>query len=61
MTDNPLIRIYVSKKENRITFKITAGYYLELLTFEKMKLLRRNDGKMEILKIKMELVKMCPM
>ena len=61
MTDNPLIRIYVSKEENRITFKIKAGYYLELLTFEKMKLLKRNDGKMEILKIKMELVKMCPM
>ena len=30
--DNPPIRIYVNKVENRITFKITSGYYVELLT-----------------------------
>ena len=30
VTDNPPIRIYVSKIENMITFKIKAGYYLEL-------------------------------
>ena len=30
--DNPSIRIYVNKIENRITFKIKNGYYLELLT-----------------------------
>ena len=30
--NNPLIRIYVNKIENRITFKIKSGYYLELLT-----------------------------
>ena len=29
-TDNPSIRIYVNKIENRITFKIKTGYYLEL-------------------------------
>ena len=37
--DNPSIRIYVNKIENRITFKIKTGYYLELLTPETMKLL----------------------
>ena len=31
-TDNPSIRIYLNKTENRITFKIKTGYYLELLT-----------------------------
>ena len=30
--DNPSIRIYVNKIENKITFKIKSGYYLELLT-----------------------------
>ena len=37
--DNPSIRIYVNKIENRIIFKIKSGYYLELLTPETMKLL----------------------
>ena len=36
---NPSIRIYLNKIESRITFKIKTGYYLELLTLEKMKLL----------------------
>ena len=31
ITDNHSIRIYVNKIENRITFKIKAGYYLERL------------------------------
>ena len=35
--DNPRLRIYVSKIENRITFKIKTGYYLELLTPETIK------------------------
>ena len=38
-TVNPSIRIYANKIENRITFKIKTGYYLELLTTETMKLL----------------------
>ena len=38
-TDNPSIRIVVNKIENRITFKINAVYYLQLLTNETMKLL----------------------
>ena len=37
--DNPLVRIYVNKIENRITFKIKNRYYLELLTPETVKLL----------------------
>ena len=37
--------IYVSKIENRITFKIKTGYYLELLTPETMKLLEGTKSK----------------
>ena len=43
--DNPLIKIYVNKIENRITFKIKNGYYLELLTPETMKLLGIAESK----------------
>ena len=43
--DNPSIRIYVNKIENRITFKMKSGYYLELLTTETMKLLGSNENK----------------
>ena len=40
--DNPPIRIYVNKIENRITFKIKNGYYLEFLTPETIKLLGKR-------------------
>ena len=43
--DNPSIRIYVNKIENRIAFKIKTGYYLELLTPETMKLLGSTENK----------------
>ena len=43
--DNPQIEIIVSKNENRITFKIKNGYYLELLTPETMKLLGSTESK----------------
>ena len=43
--DNPSIRIYLNKIENRITFRIKSGYYLELLTLETMKLLRSSESK----------------
>ena len=43
--DNPSIKIYVNKIENRITFKIKNGYYLELLTSETMKLLGSTESK----------------
>ena len=37
--------MYINKIENRITFKIKNGYYLELLTPEKMKLLGSTESK----------------
>ena len=37
--DKLSISTYVNKIENRITFKIKTGYYLELLMPETMKLL----------------------
>ena len=37
--------IYVNKIENRITFKIKIGYYLELLTPETMKLLGSTKSR----------------
>ena len=43
--DNPLIRIFVNKNENRITFKITTGYYVDLLTAEAKKLLGSTEGR----------------
>ena len=43
--NNPLIKIYVSKIENRITFKIKTGYNLKLLTPETMKLLGHTKSK----------------
>ena len=43
--DNPSITIYINKTENRITFKIKTGYYLELLTPETMKLLGSTENK----------------
>ena len=43
--DNSPIKIYVNKIENRITFKIKTGYYLELLTPQKIKLLGNTKNK----------------
>ena len=45
MTDNPPLRIYVNKIENRIIFKIKTGYYLKVLTPETMKLLGSTKSK----------------
>ena len=44
-SENPSIIIYVSKIENRISFKIKTGYYLKLLTPETMKLLGSTESK----------------
>ena len=55
MTENPPIEIYVNQIENRITFRIKAGYYLKLLTPEMMKLLEST----EIKQLKVKMVKMC--
>ena len=43
--DNSSVSIYVNKIENKITFKIKTGYYLDLLTPETMKLLGSNKSK----------------
>ena len=43
--DNPPIRIYVNRIENRIMFKIKSGYDLGLLTPETMKLLGSTEDK----------------
>ena len=43
--DNPSIKIYVNKIQNRVTFKIKNIYYLELLTPETMKLLGSTESK----------------
>ena len=37
--DNPPLWMYVNQIENRVRFRITKGYYLELLKVETMKLL----------------------
>ena len=43
--DNPSIKIYVNKIENRITFNNKTGYYLKLLIPETMKLLGSTENK----------------
>ena len=43
--DNPSVRIYVDKIENRITSKIKTTYYLEILIPETMKLLGSTKNK----------------
>ena len=45
VTDNPSIRIYINRIENRVIFKIKTGYYLELLTPETMTLLGSTKSK----------------
>ena len=42
---NPSIRISINKIENRVTFKIKTGYYLELLTPETVKLRGSTNSK----------------
>ena len=39
------MRMYINGIENRITFKIKNGNYLELLTSETMKLLESTESK----------------
>ena len=45
LEDNPPVQIYVNKIQNRVTFKIKSGSYLELLTPETMKLLASTEEK----------------
>ena len=44
-TNKPSVQIYVSKIENRVTFKIKDGYSVEMLTPETMKLLGSTENK----------------
>ena len=44
-TVNPPIKIYKNEIENRITFKIKTGFYLEILTPETMNLLGSSKSK----------------
>ena len=53
--DNPSIKRYLNKIENRIKFKIKSGYYLELLAPETMKLLGSTESKTN----KDKMVKIC--
>ena len=39
--------MYTNKKENRITFEIKTGYYVQLLTPETMKLLGNIKSKIK--------------
>ena len=45
VTDNPSIRMYINKIENRITFKIKTENYLELLKPETINLLGSTINK----------------
>ena len=45
IVNDPPIEIFVSKNENRITFKIENRYYLELLTPATMKLIGSTKSK----------------
>ena len=44
-TDNPSVKIYLKRIQNRITFRIKIGYSLEHLTPETMKVLRSTKNK----------------
>ena len=44
-TDKPSVQIYVTKIENRVTFKIKNEYSLELLTSATMKLIGSTENK----------------
>ena len=47
--DNPSIRMYINRIENRITFTIKNGYYLEILTPETMKYLKIKTMKTSLI------------
>ena len=46
VTDNPSLRKYINKTENKITFKMKTGYYLKLLTSEPIKILGSTKSKL---------------
>ena len=48
MSDNPPIRTYVNKIENRIPSKVKTRNYLEALTPENVKLLGSTKNKIKV-------------
>ena len=54
--DNLSIRIYINKIENRITFKIKTGYYLDFLTPKTIELLGSTKRWLKIKMVKMFLI-----
>ena len=50
-TDNPSMRIYKNKIDNRITFKILTGYYLELNAWNYFEALKVRQLKVKVLKM----------
>ena len=55
--DNPSVRIYVNEKENKITFRIQTGYYVELVTPETRELLGSTKNiELSIKTVKMYLI-----
>ena len=55
MTENFPIGIYVNKIENRITFRIKTGFYLELLTPETINYL----AGLKVRYLRLKMVRMC--
>ena len=45
LSENPAIKMYINKNENRFRFKIKSVFYLELLLLETVKLLRSTESK----------------
>ena len=43
--DNPSVKIFINKRENRIIFRIKNGYSLKILTSETIKLLGNTENK----------------
>ena len=46
VTDNPPLRLHVNNRENRFTFKLKRGYYIELLMPETIAFLGRTKNKL---------------
>ena len=42
VSDNSPVRIYMNEIENSITFRIKAGYYLEILTLKTIKIICKH-------------------
>ena len=45
ITDKPQVQIYVNRIQNRVTFEIKSGHYIQFLTPKSMKLLWSTEEK----------------